>query len=94
MTVDWSDRAGYIFAKHEVTTDQADDALTDPNGVVFDPDYNSNSGEGVRTIGYSTLAREILTVITVEFDGIVYGANAWKANARHRRYYNQGGPDA
>lgn len=72
---------------------QADEALADPRAIVFDPDYNSNSGESLRTIGESPSFGGILTVITVEEDGVVYGANAWKANDRDHRYYDQGGPD-
>jgi uncharacterized DUF497 family protein len=90
MAVDWSMRGEYIVAKHDVTPAQADEALADEQAVVFDPDYNSKSGEGVRTIGESPGLGAILTVITVEDDGTVYGVNAWKANARDRRYYQEG----
>jgi len=91
---DWTHRGQYIVTKHDVTPEQADEALDDPNAVTFDPDYSSNSGRSVRTIGYSTGARHVLSVITVEEDdGIVYGVNAWKSNSRDRRYYRQGGPD-
>jgi uncharacterized DUF497 family protein len=93
VAVDWSHRSDYIVANHGVTAEQADEALADPAAVVFDPDYNSKSGESVRTIGDSPSFGDILTVITVEEDGAVYGANAWRANDRDRRYYEQGGPD-
>jgi hypothetical protein len=76
-----------------VTPEQADEALDDPNAVTFNPDYNSKSGDSVRTIGYSPSKGAVLSVITVEEDGIVYGANAWKSKGRDRRHYNQGGPD-
>lgn len=78
MAVDWSKRGEYI-AKRNLTPAQADGALTDPD----------------RTIGYSPSVGAILTVITVynHVDGITYGANAWKANERDRRYYQQGGMD-
>ena len=90
--VDWSERDDYIVAKHDVTGEQADEALADPNAVIFDPDYNTKSGEQVRTIGYSQSKQAILTV-TIEDESIVYGASAWKSNSRDRRYYRQGGPD-
>ena len=93
MAVDWSQRGHYIVAKRDVTADQANEALSDPNAVTIDPDYNSKSGDSVRTIGYSASAQDVLSVITVEEDGIVYGASAWKSNSRDRRYYLQGGPD-
>ena len=89
---EWTHRGEYIVAKHEVTPEQADEALDDPNAVTFDPDYNTTSGRSIRTIGYSTSARHVLSVITVEEDGIVHGANAWKSNSRDRQYYQQGGP--
>jgi len=41
LVVDWSERDDYIVAKHDVTGEQADEALADPNAVIFDPDYNS-----------------------------------------------------
>ncbi len=92
MTVDWTKRAGYL-AKHGVTVTQASEALTDPDAVVFDPDYNSRTGEGVRTIGFSPSAASVTTVITYVMDGVTHGASAWKSNSRDRRYYYQGGPD-
>lgn len=91
MAVDWSYRSDYIVRHHGVTTDQADKAMADSNAVVFDPDYNSKSGDSVRTIGDSPSFGDILTVITVEEDGVTYGVNAWKSNERDRRYYQQGG---
>ena len=93
MAADWSERGGYIFAQHQVTPAQANEALADPNRAVFDPDYNSETRRGVRTIGYSPTAAAVVTVITVEDEGTVYGATAFKANSRDRRYYKQGGPD-
>ena len=51
----WTKRGEYL-AKHGVTVTQASEALTDPDAVVFDPDYNSRTGEGVRTIGFSPSA--------------------------------------
>jgi uncharacterized DUF497 family protein len=92
VTVDWTKRAGYL-AKHGVTVTQASEALTDPDAVVFDPDYNSRTGEGVRTIGFSPSAASVTTVITYVMDGVTHGASAWKSNSRDRRYYYQGGPD-
>ncbi|WNG80177.1 transposase [Mycobacterium sp. ITM-2016-00316] len=94
MAINWSKRGWYI-AKHYVSVAQANEALADPERVVFIPDYNSTSGESNRTIGYSPSAGAILTVITVfsHEDDVTYGANAWKANARDRRYYEQGGTD-
>ncbi|CAM3399379.1 transposase [Mycobacterium frederiksbergense] len=94
MAVDWSKRGGYI-AKRNLTPAQADEALDDPYRVLIVPDYNSRSGDSARIIGYSQSAGAVLTVITVfsHEDNVTYGANAWRANARDRRYYEQGGMD-
>jgi uncharacterized DUF497 family protein len=92
MAVDWSRRGEYI-AKHGITPLQADEAHDDPDAVTFEPDYNSISGDSVRTIGYSPSTGVIISVISYEEGGIVYGASAWKSNSRDRRYYQQGGPD-
>ena len=90
--MDWTKRGEYL-AKHGVTVTQVSEALTDPDAVVFDPDYNSRTGEGVRTIGFSPSAASVMTVITYVMDGVTHGASAWKSNSRDRRYYHQGGPD-
>jgi len=89
--VDWSKRHEYIVRKRGVTADHAEEALADPAAIVFDPDYNSDSGESVRTIGESPSCGDVLTVITVEHEGAVYGVNAWRSNPRDRNYYKHGG---
>src|SRR4051812_38021324 len=60
--VDWLKRREYMQRKHDITAEVADDALGDANRVVIDPDYNSTSGESIRTIGYSVLADDVITV--------------------------------
>jgi len=92
VAVDWSKRAEYIFAKHQTTVDQANEALTDPDRVVLDPDPASRSGASVRTIGYSPGRDDLLTVLTVEEDGTVFGLNAWTSNGRDQRLYNERNP--
>ncbi|MCH9732855.1 MAG: transposase [Actinomycetia bacterium] len=92
MAVNWSRRGEYI-AKRNHTPAMADEAVTDIAAVVIDPDYNSKTNQSVRTIGYSTTAGAVLTVITYEEDGVTYGATAFKSNGRDRRYYRQGGTD-
>ena len=51
MTVDWTKRGEYL-AKHGVTVTQASEALTDPDAVVFDPDYNSRTGEAFAPLAF------------------------------------------
>lgn len=90
---DWSHRRDYIVTTHGVTPEEADEALFDPERIVINPDYNSTSGRSVRIIGFSQTADELLTVIVVENDGVTYGVNAWRSNARDRRIYNEGNWD-
>lgn len=85
--VDWSQRGAHMKRTHGVTPAIADEALEDPNRVVIDPDYNSESGKSVRIIGFSVTADDVITVIVLENDGIEYGVNGWTANQRDRRYY-------
>jgi hypothetical protein len=42
-----------MSARHGITVEQANEALADPDALVFDPDYASQSGRSVRTIGWS-----------------------------------------
>ncbi|ODR03272.1 transposase [Mycolicibacillus koreensis] len=86
-TADWSKRGDYI-AKHNVTPAEANEAIADPERLVIDPDPASKSGRSIRTIGYSTTAQAVLTVIVLDYEGTTYGVNAWKANARDQRRYN------
>ena len=76
--------------KHGVAPAIANEALEDPNRVVIDPDYNSESGRSVRIIGFSVTADEVITVIVLENDGIEYGVNGWTANEKDRRFYAAG----
>ncbi len=73
--------------RHGVGSEQANEALSDPDALVFDPDYASRSGQSVRTIGWSPSAGRLLTVITVRADGLVYGVNGWPANDVDTRRY-------
>lgn len=74
MTVDWS---------------EANDALADPDALVHVPDPASRAGFSVRTIGYSATFGALLTVITVEEDGTVFGVNAWRSNDSDIRKYER-----
>lgn len=94
--VDWSHRGAYMQRKHGISPAIANEALDDPNRVVIDPDYNSESGRSVRIIGFSVAADDVITVIVLEDDGIEYGVNGWTANAKDRGLYatgSEGGTD-
>lgn len=87
VEVDWSHRGNYIVTRHGVRTEHADEALADPDALVFDPDYASRSGRSVRTIGWSPGADRLLTVITLANGDVAYGVNAWPANDSDTRRY-------
>ena len=56
---------GHMQASHQVTPEEADEALAGIDAVWFDPDPHSKSGRSVRVIGYSHSRKKILTVILV-----------------------------
>lgn len=87
MGVDWSHRGEYIATRHGVDAQDAEEALADPDALVFDPDYASLSGRTARTVGWSPSAQRLLTVITLSDDETTYGVNAWPANDRDARRY-------
>ena len=87
---DWSHRGDYIVKKHDVVPPEANEALLDPERIVIDPDYNSASGRSVRIIGFSKTADDLITVIVLTDEGVTYGVNAWRSNARDRRIYQKG----
>lgn len=76
-----------MATRHSVTVEQANEALADPRALVFDPDYASQTGRSVRTIGWSTSADRLLTIITLSENGAVYGVNGWPANNGDTRRY-------
>lgn len=90
--VDWSERAAHMQGGHGVTVEQAEEALADPNRVVFEPDYASISGSSVRIVGYSETAGRVLTVIVVvDGDGKAWGGSGWPANTKDQGYYERSG---
>ena len=65
MEVDWSHGAAHTWDHHQVSVEQANEALADVDGVWFDPDPKSTSGQSARVIGYSHTATAVLVVILV-----------------------------
>lgn len=64
--------------------------MADPDALVQIPDPASRFGVNVRTIGYSAAFDALVTVITGEDDGVIYGVKAWRSNATDiRRYKGQ-----
>ena len=87
---DWSKRDDYIAVKPGVLSQWADEALDDPEALVYDPLPASKSGRSIRTIGYSVSKGAVMTVITVEDEGVLYGVNAWLSNEKEQRRYREG----
>lgn len=86
----WVEDRHEHLARHEVTVEQAEEALNDPERVTLDPDPASHNGRGIRVIGYSPTAGAVLCVLTVVHEGTLYGSTAFRANNTYRRIY-QGG---
>lgn len=76
-------------ARHGNTVALANDAVSDANRVIVNPDYNSESGRTVRIIGYSQFAGAIITVIAMADGGIDYRINGWIYNEKDRRIYRE-----
>ncbi|WP_010118954.1 hypothetical protein [Corynebacterium nuruki] len=83
---DWTYRASYI-AKHGTTVAQVEEALSDDERLVLEPDPASRSGVSVRTIGFSASAAAVLTVITVLDGDRTYGVNCWPSNSTDQAKY-------
>lgn len=90
--VDWSHRGDYMQQRHGVAWTWADEALSDPDRLVLDPDPASKSGRGTRTIGYSPTAGFLVTVILLEYEGTTYGVNGWRSNTTDQRRYREEAP--
>ena len=86
---DWSERGGYMLARHGIHPAWANEALDDPDRLVITPDPASKSGRAVRTIGWSYTANRIITVITLVDNGRLHGVNGWVANSNDQRLYRE-----
>jgi hypothetical protein len=51
--------------RHQITAQAANEALADPDALLYDPDPKSTSGQSARLIGYSPTAAAVLVVILV-----------------------------
>ena len=78
--------------RHGIEVESANEALEDPDALRIDPDPASRSGRSVRTIGFSTKAGCLVTVITVEQLGVTYGVNGWKSSEIDIRRYGDERP--
>lgn len=81
-----------MWSQHQVSVEQATEALADEDSVVIDPDTKSRSGQSARVIGYSPSVAAIVTVILVRREdqpGAWWGANGWRSNSSDRRIYRE-----
>lgn len=90
--VDWSHRDEYMQQRHGITPSVAGEALSDPDRVVLAPDPASTSRRGTRSIGYSSTAAPLVTVILLVDDGTFYGVNGWRSNRTDQRRHREGEP--
>jgi uncharacterized DUF497 family protein len=93
LDVDWQHGEDHMRTGHQITVQAANDALADPDALLFDPDPKSTSGQSARVIGYSPTAAAVLVVILVRREdrpGSWWGANGWRANSTDRRIYAEG----
>ncbi|MDR1016505.1 MAG: hypothetical protein LBL67_03420 [Coriobacteriales bacterium] len=92
---DWSKRLDHLkrsirySGDTDILPEWANEAYADPDAAIFDPDYASISGRSVRTIGYSKSADFLITVITLEDNGTLWGLSAWKSNESDTRSYEE-----
>jgi len=98
VTPNWRHRGTYIRTRVQrkknlgeinIEPAWADEAYLDVDAVRF-ADPSSRSGRGVRTVGWSESVGMLITVITIEDGGVLWGVNAWKANETDREVYRKG----
>ena len=66
----------------------AGQAYLNESAVTFDPDYASDTGLSMRTIGWSDPAGFLIIVITVRDENDhLRGATAFRANSTDERHY-------
>jgi hypothetical protein len=87
--LDWRYGADHMWEKHGVTVREANEAVRDPDRVLVNPDYNSQSGRTVRIIGYCQQRGELLSIIAINDHGTDYGVNGWASNSKDRRIYRE-----
>lgn len=98
MLITWSDEA----ARHvrtrscrypnaaDIEPDWTQEVGDDPNMLWWEPDPKSDSGLGIRVVGYSVSAGFVLTVIVYRGVGQLHGVTAYKSNGSDLRAYREG----
>jgi hypothetical protein len=86
---DWTSGLDHMRERHGIEADWAMEALSDRDALRINPDPSSKSGRSVRTIGYSSSAGCLLSVITLTEDGVTYGVNGWRLSDSDIRRYRE-----
>ena len=76
-----------MFERHGVSVEEANEALEDEYRLALIPDPASKSGKSIRTIGRAASTGRLVTVITLEDEGVIYGVNGWPSNDVDTRKY-------
>lgn len=99
MNLEWRPSpAAHMWASHQVTREQANEAVNDPLGGYHYPTSRSQSGQTGRWVGYSPTRGDVLVVTLLPKvipsapdpdnpPNEWWGINGWKADATHRRIY-------
>jgi hypothetical protein len=66
------------------------EALEDPEMLWLEPDPKSDSGLGIRIIGYSISAGFVVTIIAFRQAGGLCGATAYRTSGSDLRAYREG----
>jgi hypothetical protein len=91
--ITWTGEAEAHMLAHGVTVEEANEAVTDPNAVWYDPDPASLSGDSVRVVGWSATRPGIVTVILLRDGDSWSGVNGWPTKSgRDRTAYRKANP--
>lgn len=98
MLITWSEaatrhiqtRSSRYPAAVDIALEWTQEALEDPEMLWLEPDPKSDSGLGIRIIGYSVSAGFVVTMIAFRHMGCLCGATAFKANGSDLRAYRRG----
>ena len=85
----WTYGLDHMRERRGIEAGWAMEALSDPDALRINPDPSSKSGRSVRTIGYSSSAGRLLSVITLTEEGVTYGVNGWRSNDSDIRRYRE-----
>ena len=80
----------HIWARHRILPEWVEEACTDIDRVILDPDPSSRSGRSLRIVGFSPGLGHPITVVAVRRSDRLEVASAWRANSKDQRIYREG----